>query len=656
MADKCLWSPSSKQIKSSLTYSFIEAVNHRFVLKLSNYHDLYQWSIAHKEQFWAFWAEYSHFPFIQPYSDVLAHSQTMEKAQWFSGSLTNYAQKVLSYQGEQPAVITYKEDGQRQEVSRDQLIILVEKLVAGLRKAGLKKGECVAGYMPNTIETLAMMLACAAIGIIWSSCSPDFGSQGMIDRFGQIQPKILLTVDGYLYAGKQHQILEKVKTAASAIPSITHIIIVPFLSEYPELNKLNNIESDITLWSSFIGSHPTPEPLHFTPLPFDHPLYILYSSGTTGAPKCIVHGHGGSLIQHMKEHQLHTNIREGNCVFYFTTCGWMMWHWLVSALASGACAILYDGSPFYPGPERLWIMAEKEKINVFGTSAKYLSSLSKANYQPRLHHDLTPLNTVLSTGSPLSPDDFDFVYQSIKSDLCLSSISGGTDIVSCFVLGSPMLPVYKGQIQCRGLGLDVQFFDDEGQAHIGKKGELVCRQSFPSMPVAFWNDDTSEKYHNAYFNRFKDTWAHGDYGELTKEGGIILHGRSDTTLNPGGVRIGTAEIYRQVEKLTEIQESMVIGQRWKDDERIILFVILQKDYSLTESLCDSIRQIIRKNTTPRHVPAKILQVNDFPRTRSGKISELAAKAVIHQEAVRNTHALANPEVLQNYKNMESLRD
>ena len=654
MADKCLWSPSEENINTNHAYAFIQAVNQKFSISLESYHELYQWSVAHKEHFWSFWAEYSNFPFIQPYSSVLTHDEIMEKSQWFPGARTNYAKKVLSYTGSQSAIIAYKENGDRRELSRDQLMTWVRRSAASLKVLGLQQGDRLAAYMPNTVEALVMMLACASMGVIWSSCSPDFGIQGVVDRFGQIEPKILLTVDGYLYAGKKHKLLEKVKATTEAIPSLSQVIVVPFLDDDPDISCLKRLSPDIMQWQDFIRLDVDDTPLQFTPLLFNHPLYILYSSGTTGEPKCIVHGHGGSLIQHMKEHQLHVNIQEGDRVFYFTTCGWMMWNWLVSTLASGACAILYDGSPFHSGPEILWQLTEKERINVFGTSAKYLSSLLKASYHPLEHHHLGHLNTILSTGSPLSPDDFDFVYQHISPDLCLSSISGGTDIVSCFVLGSSLLPVYRGQIQCRGLGMDVQFFDDNGKAHTAKKGELVCCQSFPSMPIGFWNDEQGEKYHKAYFTRFENIWSHGDYGELTQEGGVILHGRSDTTLNPGGVRIGTAEIYRQVEKLDEIKESLVVGQKWQGDERIVLFVILSEGRMLTDSIREKIRQVIRLNTTPRHVPAKIIQINDFPRTRSGKISEPAVKAVIHDEYVKNTHALANADILESYKRLDEL--
>ena len=648
-----LWSPSGESMKKTLFFQFMQAINTRFSTNFQTYDDVYQWSITCQELFWSFWAEYCQFPFVEPCSAVVWRTEQIRGTEWFPDARMNYAQKLLAYDGGQAAVISHKENGQRQEISRDQLRVVVMQAAQALTNAGIKKGDRIAAYMPNAIETVVMLLASASIGAIWSSCSPDFGVQGVIDRFSQIEPKLLISVDGYCYNEKAISILDKVRAIADKIPSIDKIIIVPFLEEAPALPSFSHKEA--CLWEDFLTTATDDNPVEYTPVPFNFPLYILYSSGTTGHPKCIVHGHGGSLLQHMKEHQLHTDIKEGDKVFYFTTCGWMMWNWLVSALASGGCLVLYDGSPFAQGPGRLWDIIEKDEVNVFGTSAKYLSSLTKANYFPAKEYKLDALNTLLSTGSPLSPSDFDFVYQHIKSDLCLSSISGGTDIVSCFVLGSHVLPVRRGQIQCRGLGMDVQFVDEGGQARTGEKGELVCRQAFPSMPVCFWNDPEDKKYTDAYFTRFRHMWAHGDYGELAVDGSVVLYGRADSTLNPGGVRIGTAEIYRQVEQLDEIMESLAVGQKWQDDERIVLFVVLTENLTLSESLRKKICQVLKTNASPRHVPAKILQAKDLPRTANGKISETAVKAVIHDEEVNNCHALANADILESFRDLKELQ-
>ena len=648
-----LWSPTRESMEKTLFFQFMQAVNTRFSTNFQTYDDVYQWSISCRELFWSFWAEYCRFPFIKPYSAVVRHAEKIQEAEWFPDARMNYTRQLLAYDGGQAAVISHKENGQRQEISRDQLRVIVMQAAQALAVAGIKKGDRIAAYMPNAIETVVMLLACASIGAIWSSCSPDFGVQGVIDRFSQIAPKLLISVDGYSYNGKAIPIMDKTRAIADKIPSIDKIVIVSFLEEAPVISSFPH--EKVCLWEDFLAVAAEDNPIEYVPVPFNFPLYILYSSGTTGHPKCIVHGHGGSLLQHMKEHQLHTDIREGDKVFYFTTCGWMMWNWLVSALASGGCLVLYDGSPFAQGPGRLWDIIESEKVNVFGTSAKYLSSLTKANFFPAEEYKLDELNTLLSTGSPLSPGDFDFVYRHIKPDLCLSSISGGTDIVSCFVLGSHVLPVRRGKIQCRGLGMDVQFVDEEGQAYTGEKGELVCRQAFPSMPVCFWNDPEDKKYTDAYFTRFNNMWAHGDYGELSVDGSVVLYGRADSTLNPGGVRIGTAEIYRQVDKLDEVMESLAVGQRWQDDERIVLFVVLTEDLMLSEALSKKICQSLKTNASPRHVPAKILQMQDLPRTANGKISETAVKAVIHNEAVTNCHALANAEVLKKFRNLKELQ-
>jgi acetoacetyl-CoA synthetase len=508
-------------------------------------------------------------------------------------------------------------------------------------------GDRVVGFMPNVPETVVAMLAAASIGATWSSCSPDFGIQGVLDRFGQIAPKVLFTADGYFYGGKTLDSLAPIAGVLAQLPSVQQVVVVPYVSATPDFTTLRNA----THYRDFGMAG---QALAFAALPFDHPLYILYSSGTTGVPKCIVHGAGGTLLQHQKEHLLHSDLKPGDRLLYFTTCGWMMWNWLVSVLAVGATAVLYDGSPTYPDARVLWRIAESEKLAVFGTSARYLAAIEKEGVRPGAEFRLDALRTLLSTGSPLAPEGFEYVYRDIKADVQLSSISGGTDIVSCFVLGSPVLPVYRGEIQCRGLGMRVEIFDEDGHPIIGRPGELVCTAPFPSMPVGFWNDPDGSRYRAAYFERFPNVWCHGDYAALTGHGGVIIYGRSDAVLNPGGVRIGTAEIYRQVEKLDEVLESLAVGQDWKNDVRVILFVRLRAGVTLSDSLQQKIRETIRSNTTSRHVPARIIAVPDIPRTISGKIVELAVRNVIHGRPVKNTDALANPQALDHFRNLPEL--
>ncbi len=616
---------------------------------IDRYEDLYQWSIDDSAAFWVALCEFCDVHFDVLADKSLSRPDNIMDAGWFAGSKLNFAAHLLRHSGDRPAIIFCGEDGRRQELSFDQLRQSVAKISAGLRDAGIVKGDRVAGFLPNCPEAIIAMLATASIGAIWSSCSPDFGVNGVVDRFGQIEPKVLFACNGYLYNGKRIDSLPVVTGIVDKIPSIRVAVIAPFLSDADNSMPTGNAVA----WHDFQVDEVE---LTFDSVEFDHPLFIMYSSGTTGVPKCIVHGHGGSLLQLLKEHVLHTNISAADRLFYFTTCGWMMWNWLVNGLASGATLILYDGSPFFDDGHVLWRMAEREGVTVFGTSAKYISALEKAGVRPKDDYQLPDLRAVLSTGSPLAPESFDYVYDAIGEDLQLASIAGGTDILSCFVLGNPMLPVRRGEIQCRGLGMAVQVFNESGDAVVEQHGELVCTQPFPSAPVFFWNDEGNKRYHAAYFERYPGIWGHGDFAELRQNGGLIIYGRSDAVLNPGGVRIGTAEIYRQVEKLDEVVESIAIGQDWEDDVRVVLFVVLRPDVVLDDDLVARIRNVIRTNTTPRHVPAKIVAVNDIPRTKSGKIVELAVRSVVHGDTVKNTEALANPETLEHFRNIAELNE
>ena len=643
-----LWKPDTTTIKASNLQAFIQFVNKQFQTSTDDYDSLYQWSVKERADFWQALSEFYRVQFHTPASSILVND-AMPGAHWFKDSQLNYAEHLLNRRDNKTAIIFRGESGLRRTLSYQELYDSVAKVQGGLLKAGIKKGDRIAAMMPNCPETLIMMLAVTALGAIWSSCSPDFGTQGVLDRFGQIEPKVLLACDGYFYNGKTIDTLNKIQEIEEQITSLEQVVITPFAEKTPDLSALKKGQ----LLTNFISAETTD--VHFEPVPFNHPLFIMYSSGTTGVPKCIVHGHGGTLLQHLKELGLHTDLKQDDRIFYFTTCGWMMWNWLVSALAIGATVVLYDGSPFYPESKRLLDMAEEEQISVFGTSAKYIAALEKAGVKPIESHNLEHLKAILSTGSPLAHESFDYVYQDIKKDVRLSSISGGTDIISCFALGCPMLPVYRGELQCRGLGMDVQFVDDGGHSLVGRKGELTCQSSFPCMPVGFWNDPDHSKYKKAYFSQFENVWAQGDYGELSGHGGVIIHGRADAVLNPGGIRIGTAEIYRQVEKVEAVLESIAVAQQWQDDVRVILFVKLRPDIVLDEQLVDKIRTTIRKNTTPRHVPAMVLAVQDIPRTISGKIVELAVRDIIHNKPVANTEALANPEALNYFKDRKELQ-
>ena len=585
--------------------------------------------------------------FTTPAERVLTDADDMLRARWFTGARLNYAEHLLRHRGDTPALVFRGEDGTRRSLSRDELRRDVAAIAAGLAEAGVRAGDRVAGYLPNCPEAIVAMLATASLGATWTSCSPDFGVTGVVDRFGQIEPKVLVAANAYRYNGKHIDCRANIAAIAAAIPGIARTVVVPFMDGDTDCGPA--VRS--VRWEEF--GRPAGEP-ECLPVDFDHPLFVMYSSGTTGVPKCIVHGHGGTLLQHLKEHVLHTDLRAGDRLFFFTTCGWMMWNWLASGLAAGATLLLFDGSPFFGDGRGLWSMAAEEQIDVFGASAKYLSALEKAGVRPADEFRLPALRTLLSTGSPLAPASFDFVYQAVGAGLQLSSISGGTDIISCFVLGNPLLPVRRGELQCKGLGMAVEIRDESGRTVVGRRGELVCTRPFPSAPVGFWNDPGGRRYRGAYFERFPGIWAHGDFAEETPDGGFVIHGRSDAVLNPGGVRIGTAEIYRQVEKLDEVLESLAIGQQWSDDVRVVLFVVLRPGTVLDDDLRARIRDVIRRNTTVRHVPAKIIAVPELPRTRSGKLVEIAVRSVVHGEPVRNTEALANPAALAHFQDLPEL--
>ncbi|MGH1478355.1 MAG: acetoacetate--CoA ligase [Geminicoccales bacterium] len=645
-----LWQPSDERVANANLTAFMTSLHAEMDAAPTTFDDLRVWSVDQPEAFWeAFW-RFAEVQASKPWKKVLTDGEKMPGASWFDGARLNFAENMLRYRDDREAIVAWTEDRHRRSVTYKELYLAVARLADALRTDGVGVGDRVAAVMPHAIETIVAMLATTSIGAIWSSCSPDFGEQGLLDRFGQIDAKVLITVDGYRYNGKELDIRPKLATLRNGLTSLKRVVMVPFLHADAEPGIL----SDAVRYQDYVENDANA--VSFEQLPFDHPAFILYSSGTTGVPKAIVHGAGGTLLQHLKELMLHTDLKRDDRLFYFTTCGWMMWNWQVSGLGVGATVVVYDGSPFYPDGNCLFNVLQEDKVTVFGTSAKFIDAVKKAGLKPATSHDLSALKSMLSTGSPLVAESFEFVYQSIKQDLHLASISGGTDIVSCFVLGNPIGPVWRGEIQTAGLGMAVEVWNDEGKPVTAERGELVCVKSFPCMPVSFWNDPDGSRYHGAYFERFPGIWTHGDMIEQTPHSGFVIHGRSDAVLNPGGVRIGTAEIYRQVEQIDEVLEAIAVGQDWDSDVRVVLFVRLAAGVSLDDDLTTRIKQRIRANTTPRHVPAKVVAVADIPRTMSGKIVELAVREVVHGRPVKNTEALANPEALALYKNLPALQD
>jgi len=632
-------------------WRFMQFVNEKYNQNFHDYASLYQWSIDDIKSFWSTFWEFAEIKASETYNEVINDVNKMPGAQWFSGSRLNFAENLLRFRDDQTALIFRGEDEERREMTYGQLYDEVACLAVSLKALGVRPGDRVVGFMPNMPETIVAMLASVSLGATWSSCSPDFGKKGVLDRFSQIRPKVLFTANGYWFKGKNLDSMKRVSDILAELPEIEKVVVVPYTDQGPDLSNIPNS----ILYEDFLSSEKNLE-ITFEQLPFDHPLYIMYSSGTTGLPKCMVQSAGGILINQLKELILHTDLKKEDTIFYFTTCGWMMWNWLVASLGVGAKLVLYDGNPFHPDPGVLWKMAQDEKITVFGTSAGYVSALMNTEVRPIKEYDLTPLRAVLSTGSPLTVEMFEFVYSEIKQDLQLASISGGSDINGCFALGNPMGPVYSGELQCRGLGMKIESFDENGRPVINTKGELVCTAPAPPMPIYFWDDPDMEKYRNAYFDVYPNVWRHGDFIEINDRGGVVIFGRSDATLNPGGVRIGTAEIYRQVEQMDGIEDSLVIGQEWKSDIRVILFVKMFEGIELTDDLIDRIKKSIRENASPRHVPSKIIEVPGIPYTINMKKVELAVKKIIHGQKVTNKDALSNPEILDFYADLKELKE
>jgi len=648
---KLLWKPSEEQIKNNNMYRFMNVVNDKYHQNFSDFAPLYQWSIENIADFWENMWEFADIIASNPYDQVIDDDTKMPGARWFTGARLNFAQNLLRYRDDHIALIFKGEAQESIKMTYAELYDEVARLANGLKEAGVQSGDRVVGFMPNMPASIIAMLAAASRGATWSSCSPDFGIKGVLDRFGQIKPKILFAANGYSFKGKKLDSLERIADILKELPSIEKVVVVPYTDQDPDISRVPNAVH----YNDFKSAQSNLD-IEFEQLPFDHPLYIMYSSGTTGLPKCMVQSSGGILIHHLKELMLHTDLKREDTIFYFTTCGWMMWNWLTSSLAVGATLVLFDGNPFHPHPGALWEMAQDEKITVFGTSAGYIAALINAGVKPGKNFDLSALRAVLSTGSPLSIEGFEYVYNEVKADLQLASIAGGTDLNGCFALGNPMGPVYAGELQCRGLAMDVRAFDENGNELINEEGELVCCKPFPSMPIYFWDDPDGSKYHSAYFDVYPNIWRHGDFVTVTDRGGVVMLGRSDATLNPGGVRIGTAEIYRQLEQLPEIDDSVVVGQKWESDVRVILFVKLASGYELTEELKAKIKQTIRTNASPRHVPAKILSTPEVPYTLNMKKVELAVKKIIEGQPVLNRDALGNPEALDYYANLKELQE
>jgi acetoacetyl-CoA synthetase len=648
---KLLWKPTEEQIKQSNMYRFMLFINETHHQNFKEYAPLYEWSIDNISNFWAAFWDFADIIHSKGYDRVIDDVKKMPGARWFPGAELNFAENLLRYRDDRVALIFRGEGQPSIQYTYAQLYDEVARVAKSLRDLGIQAGDRVVGFMPNMPESMIAMLAATSMGATWSSCSPDFGIKGVLDRFGQIKPRVLFTANGYFFKGRKLDSLGRISSILKELPSIEKVVVVPYTEQKADISALANAVHYQDFRSSESGLE-----IEFKQLPFDHPLYIMYSSGTTGLPKCMVQSAGGILVHHLKELLLHTDLKRKDTIFYFTTCGWMMWNWLTSSLAVGASLVLYDGNPFHPHPGALWEMAQDEKITVFGTSAGYIAALQNAEVKPGRTYDLTPLRAVLSTGSPLSIEGFEFIYADVKKDVQLASISGGTDLNGCFALGNPMGPVYAGELQCRGLAMDVRAFDELGNELIDQQGELVCCKPFPSMPIYFWDDPDGSKYYNAYFDEFPNIWRHGDFVTVTGRGGVVMHGRSDATLNPGGVRIGTAEIYRQLEQMAEIADSVVVGQDWKNDVRVILFVKLAEGVELTAELKEKIKQTIRTNASPRHVPAKIISVPDIPYTLNMKKVELAVKKVIQGQAVLNKDALSNPQALDYYANIKELNE
>jgi acetoacetyl-CoA synthetase len=647
---KLLWTPSEERVKSSNMYRFMQFVNRKYGKDFSEYEALYQWSVEKIPDFWAAMWEFAEIKASKPASQVVDDLTRMPGANWFSGARLNFAENLLRYRDDQVALIFKGEAREPVKMTYAELYTEVAQVAQSLRALGIQPGDRVVGFMPNMPQATVAMLAAASVGATWSSCSPDFGIKGVLDRFGQIRPRVLFTADGYFFKGTSFDSLERIKAILKELPSIEKVVVVPYVTDDPDVGRIPNGVN----YGDFKASEADLE-IRFEQLPFAHPLYVMYTSGTTGLPKCMVQSAGGILINQLKELMLHTDLKRSDTIFYFTTCGWMMWNWLNCSLAVGATLVLFDGNPFHPEPGALWKLAQDVGITVFGISAGYIAALQNAGVRPGATYDLTPLRAVLSTGSPLSVEGFEYIYTEVKRDLHLASISGGSDINGCFAAGNPMGPVYAGELQCRCLGMKVLAFDENGKPVINRQGELVCTAPSPPMPIYFWNDPENERYKSAYFDVYPNVWRHGDFIEVNERGGVVIYGRSDATLNPGGVRIGTAEIYRQVEGMEEIEDSIVVGQDWKGDVRVVLFVKLAQGHSLTEDLKNRIRKNIRANASPRHVPAKIIAVPDIPYTLNMKKVELAVKKVIQGQAVLNKDALRNPEVLEAYADLKALQ-